>query len=169
MKKHSGAIRNSVPIALAPWAAPASPGREEAKRTLPCIHGHFFSPQLSHQVLCGQRSTPKRVASGTSNVATAAASTTFALPRDPLTKITGNPDFAAATSLCKELCENAMSVRSAQGRQRGHLGATAPPNERNAMPGAQPRSIPRIQVLSRLLPALHSTRWPCSPTRTTAR
>jgi hypothetical protein len=49
-------------------------------------------------------------------------SATFALPRDPVTKITGKPTCAAVTNLHKELCENAMSVQSAKGGQCGHLG-----------------------------------------------
>jgi hypothetical protein len=46
-------------------------------------------------------------------------------------------------NLRKELCENAMSVRSAQGGQCGHLGVVVPPNECNAMPGAQLRADPQ--------------------------
>jgi hypothetical protein len=38
----------------------------------------------------------------------------------------------------KELCENATSVRSAQGGQRGHLGMVVPAAQHNALPGAQP-------------------------------
>jgi hypothetical protein len=76
-------------------------------------------------------------------MATTATSTTFALPRDSLTKTTGKPTFAAVMNLRKELCENAMSVHSAQGRQCGHLGTTMPPNECNAMSGAQPWAEPQ--------------------------
>jgi hypothetical protein len=71
-------------------------------------------------------------------MATTTTSTTFTLPRDPITKITGKPSYATVTNLRKELYENAMSVRSTQGGQYGHLGMIMPPNEYNAMVGAQP-------------------------------
>jgi hypothetical protein len=76
-------------------------------------------------------------------MAMTATSATFALPRDPLTKITGKPTFAAVTNLRKELCENTMSVCSTQGGQCSHLGTIVPPNEHNAMPGAQPWANPQ--------------------------
>jgi hypothetical protein len=50
----------------------------------------------------------------------------LALPRDPLTKITGKPNFGAVTELRNELFENAMPVCSAQGGQCGHLGMIVP-------------------------------------------
>jgi hypothetical protein len=68
----------------------------------------------------------KCIAAGTPAVAMNATSASFALPRDPLTKITSKPSFAAAMELRKELCENSMSIRSTQGGQCGHLGMTAP-------------------------------------------
>jgi hypothetical protein len=67
-----------------------------------------------------------------------ATALSFALPRNPLTKITGKPNFAAAAELHKELFKNATPVRSAQGRQCGHLGMAMPAAQHNAMPGAQP-------------------------------
>jgi hypothetical protein len=76
-------------------------------------------------------------------MATTTTSATFALPRDPVTKITGKPACAAVTNLRKELCENAMSARSAQGGQCGHLGMIMPPNEHNAVAGAQPWADPQ--------------------------
>jgi hypothetical protein len=100
-------------------------------RTLTCTHGHFFSPWPSCQVLQRQRRTQKRVATGILTVVMNATPPSFALPHDPLTKITDKPSFASVMHLCKELCENAMSACSAQGGQCGHL-------KHNAMPGAQP-------------------------------
>jgi hypothetical protein len=84
----------------------------------------------------------KRVATGTLTMVTNATSPSFALPRDLLTKITGKPNFAAATELRKELFKNAMSIHSAQGRQCGHLGMAVPAAQCSAMPGAQPRVDP---------------------------
>jgi hypothetical protein len=53
------------------------------------------------------------------------------------------PTFAAVTNLRKELCENAMSVRSTQGGQCGHLSMAMPPNKHVATPGAQPWADPQ--------------------------
>jgi hypothetical protein len=81
-----------------------------------------------------------------------ATASSFALPRDPLTKITGKPNFAAATKLHKELFESATSVCSAQGGQRGHLSAAAPAARCNAMetmasnPGTEKN--PKFDLLS---------------------
>jgi hypothetical protein len=72
-----------------------------------------------------------------------ATTTTFALPQHPVTKITGKPTCAAVTNLRKELFENAMSMRSAQGGQRGHLGVIVPPSEHSTVPGAQPWADPQ--------------------------
>jgi hypothetical protein len=76
-------------------------------------------------------------------MATTTTSATFAPPRDPVTKITGKPTCAEVTNLHKELCENAMSVRSAQGGPCGHLGMIMPPNEHNAVAGPQPWADPQ--------------------------
>jgi hypothetical protein len=45
-------------------------------------------------------------------MATTTTSATFALPRDPITKITGKPTCAAVTNLRKELCEKALRIDS---------------------------------------------------------
>jgi hypothetical protein len=103
------------------------------KRTLTCIHSLFFSPLVLHR----QRRTQKCAATEIHTMAMNATIASLALPHDLLTKITGKPNCAAVMELRKELFENAMSVRSAQGGQCGHLGMTVPAAQHNAMPGAQ--------------------------------
>jgi hypothetical protein len=72
-------------------------------------------------------------------VATNANIASLNLPHNPLTKITGRPSCTVVMELRKELCENAVSIRSARsGGQRGHLGMIVPANQCNAMNGAQP-------------------------------
>jgi hypothetical protein len=118
-------------------------GSSSEPKALTCVHGHFFSPQLSCQVLRRQQRVQKCVATGTPTVATSATSPSFALPRDPLTKITNKPNFAAATELRKKLCKNAMPAHSAQGGQRDHPSVAMPAAQCSALPGAQPRVDPQ--------------------------
>jgi hypothetical protein len=72
-------------------------------------------------------------------MATSVAATSANFPHGPLTKAIGEPPCEMAIQLCKELCKNAMAIRSTcGGGQCSHLRMTMPAAQHNVMANAQP-------------------------------